>query len=352
MASSTPSPSEATGGEPNQLATIRQAVTTRLATLVPPSDRRAVVERWAEVGDEFAREVTEAEAEIKELRAQLDEADAAMALVLKETETLKEYIKLVGDINPSDAMHPELGQLVRDMGYKRVYCASVRQLAAVPIWEMQRILRQDRAAAIATEKRKKGFPVKIPGIITLYALPDGTYKLLDGQHRLAALRLLAESGIVNGDSNYILVEVFHLEKPSEVKELFMEINRAQPVKLVDLPDEARPDFKMMVNGATETLRQKYEDMFKASTNCKIPHVNIDNLRDDIYQHGVSERHGIKTAEELVAWLEKANATLGQKSDKDWNRLYKGRNMDVVERAVAKARKSKFYLGLDRTWLSL
>lgn len=53
----------------------------------------------------------------------------------------------------------------------------------MPIWEQQRILRRDRAESIAVEKRKKGFPVKLPGIITLYSLPDGSFKLLDGQHR-------------------------------------------------------------------------------------------------------------------------------------------------------------------------
>lgn len=64
-----------------------------------------------------------------------------------------------------------------------MYCASVRQLGDVPIWEQQRTLRRDRAESIAREKGKKGFPVKIPGIITLYTLPDGSLALLDGQHR-------------------------------------------------------------------------------------------------------------------------------------------------------------------------
>jgi hypothetical protein len=40
---------------------------------------------------------------------------------------------------------------------------------------------------------------------------------------------------VNGDSNYVLVEVFPLQKESEAKALFLEINSAQPVKLIDLP---------------------------------------------------------------------------------------------------------------------
>ena len=54
-------------------------------------------------------------------------------------------------------------------------------------------------------------------------------------HRLAALKLLGDSGIVNKDSNMVVVEVFPLKKPSEAKELFIEINSAQPLKLIDLP---------------------------------------------------------------------------------------------------------------------
>ena len=89
--------------------------------------------------------------------------------------------------------------------------------------------------------------------------------------RLAALKLLADTGIVNGDPNYILVEVFNLSKESQVctiyhsmqdwvmvfkvlpaavvmvssslsflpqvKQLFTEINSAQPVKLIDMPGQ-------------------------------------------------------------------------------------------------------------------
>jgi len=50
-------------------------------------------------------------------------------------------------------------------------------------------------------------------------------------------------------------------------------------------------------------------------------------------------------------LQHANDTLSQKQDKDWKRTLKGRNPLVVEKAVAKAIKGGFYLGLDHTWLS-
>jgi len=54
---------------------------------------------------------------------------------------------------PADeAVHPVLGHLIRDMGYKKVYCASVKQLASVPIWEKQRILRCEECGGGSTRQ--------------------------------------------------------------------------------------------------------------------------------------------------------------------------------------------------------
>jgi 5-methylcytosine-specific restriction endonuclease McrA len=69
------------------------------------------------------------------------------------------------------------------------------------------------------------------------------------------------------------------------------------------------------------------------------------------QHHIVERHGLKTAGELAQWLQQVNEILSHKHDKDWKRTLKGRNLLVVEKALAKARKGSFFLGLDHTWLS-
>ena len=193
----------------------------------------------------------------------------------------------------------------------------------------------------------------IPGIITLYSLPDGNYKLLDGQHRLAALKLLGDSGIVARETNYVLVEVFNVEREADAKQLFLEINSAQPVKLIDLPEVgARPDIKRIIDVAMTLLQEKHPAFFKVSQNPKLPHVNVDNLRDSLFQHHIVERHGFKTAEELLTWLDHVNDVLAQKQEKEWkNRIFKGRNWEMVEKAIGKARKGNFFLGLDHTWLS-
>lgn len=52
-------------------------------------------------------------------------------------------------------LHPILGELIADLKYKRVYRTSIASLVKAPVWEKQRILRPERAMAIAEAKLKK-----------------------------------------------------------------------------------------------------------------------------------------------------------------------------------------------------
>lgn len=91
--------------------------------------------------------------------------------------------------------HPLLGELLSDVGYKKVYMTSVQALARTPVWKKQRILRPERAALIADDKVRKGMQHSLPGVITLYQ--DKFSKevgIIDGQHRAGALMILAQRG--------------------------------------------------------------------------------------------------------------------------------------------------------------
>lgn len=61
--------------------------------------------------------------------------------------------------------------------------------------------------------------------------------IVDGQHRLGAAHVLAAQGKLNGLLGQILVEVYPPMEEKSVRELFTEINRMEPVTLVDLPEE-------------------------------------------------------------------------------------------------------------------
>ena len=61
-------------------------------------------------------------------------------------------------------------------------------------------------------------------------------------------------------------------------------NRAEPVLLVDLPDEsggATADDNALLTSAAEALKKRYPEMFKPSQNCRAPHVNVDVLRNEM-----------------------------------------------------------------------
>lgn len=91
--------------------------------------------------------------------------------------------------------HPLLGELVADLGYKRVYVTSVAALARTPVWKKQRILRPERAALIADDKVRKGLQTSLPGVITIYEdIVNKEIGIIDGQHRVGALMILAQRG--------------------------------------------------------------------------------------------------------------------------------------------------------------
>ena len=141
-------------------------------------------------------------------------------------------------------LHPLLGELVCDLKYKKVYLTSVRALAAAPVWQKQRTLRLQRAAMIVKNKKKNSTGSILPGVISMYHdQKTDEVGIFDGQHRAAALVLLAKEGLWNEMERNVTVDVFETNSESEIKTLFSEVNAAEPVKLIDMPtvdDEDSP----------------------------------------------------------------------------------------------------------------
>mmetsp|Transcript_27577 Transcript_27577/g.35826 ORF Transcript_27577/g.35826 Transcript_27577/m.35826 type:complete len:325 (+) Transcript_27577:1-975(+) len=239
------------------------------------------------------------------------------------------------------------GKMIRDFGFKQAYSVGVDSLLDIPVWKSQRIYRKERAELIARENDNfQG----LPGVITLFvSRSKDTFNepyLIDGQHRIGALGILKESGKLNGYGD-VLVEVFPVNGESDVKKLFTEINSAQPVKLIDLPEEADKIEKQIVGEAVEKLKLAYPEMFKVSSRCLPPHVNIDNLRDDLYQARIINRQNVTSSDQLLEWIVQMNTQLSQRNKLSWLNLKKGSRW---KKAVEKAISHNFFLGLDKGWL--
>jgi hypothetical protein len=87
------------------------------------------------------------------------------------------------------------GDLLVDMGYKKVYLTSVKSLLLAPVWEKQRTLRPKRAELIADAKLRifssARKPLNLAGVIAAYHHPpSGDVGIIDGQHRYLSLQAI------------------------------------------------------------------------------------------------------------------------------------------------------------------
>jgi len=244
--------------------------------------------------------------------------------------------------------HHILGKCISDLGYKRIHLASAKNLASIPVWKRQRIYRHGRSKNMAADKVKT-LHLGLPGIIGIFEDIDGGLNIIDGQHRIGMLKVLEEK-ITSDDFDFekILVEVFPAlndqREEAYAKEIFLEVNKAEPVKLVDLPGVAKASDRKIINEVADRLHGGFPQMFSDSQRCRSPHLNIDNLRDALFGSNIIQKHSLKTSRSLEDWIVEQNELLVSKFKEEENRK------SVSENALKKADKFRFYLGLESHWL--
>ena len=102
--------------------------------------------------------------------------------------------------------------------------------------------------------------------------------------------------------------------------------------------------RKIINQASSELQQSFPEMFKPSQRCRVPHVNVDNLRDAIFGAGIIQKHNIKNKSALIKYLLEKNEELGD--------LYRSKDSfpGISTTALKKARTHGFFLGMDSSWL--
>lgn len=311
-------------------------------------EEKAVRERQLQE-DLFKNELEEKEAELRESLGK----EMAIGGVIADT---------IG-FNDLD-VHPILGPALQDLGYKRLHLVSAEKLATIPVWKKQRIYRHERAKAMAADKLKT-LHLGLPGVICLHEEENGKLSILDGQHRVGMMKILQEkqqeqkqkqqtSSEVTTVSDYIdldhiLIEVYpqtpQIRSTDHAQDIFMEINKAEPIKLVDMPGVAPAKDRNLISQAVNRLEDKYPVMFSPSQRCRAPNVNVDNLRDNLFAANVIKRHNLKTATQLLDWMLAQNELFAAKYEKD-----KTAQSNYSPKAWSKASANKFYLGLESSWL--
>jgi hypothetical protein len=112
-----------------------------------------------------------------------------------------------------------------------------------------------------------------------------------------------------------------------------------------MPGVAKAQDRKLLNTVVEKLYEMYPAMFSPSQRCRIPNVNVDNLRDQLFGADLIKRHSLTTSQKMVEWILEQNQLLEDK--------YEGSEelRDAISpKAWAKASDNKFYLGLESAWL--
>ena len=269
--------------------------------------------------------------------------------------------------------------------------------------------------------------------------------IFDGQHRVAALYLLAQRNMWNSNDRNILVEVFTVrDEVSDIFPIFKEINSAEPVSMIDLINEdeeelavvhvpssvvsldsvntnelavpitdalipndvsevrsqdtiavekvtanveitvrkdlhdarsnksdvvpsvgvnaaSPPETKILLSLSHKQIKNiidktckhfqaNYQVMFKPSKQCKIPHLNIDNMRETLYESNLV--HKFPNELELIQHIEQINATLALRSEQEWLKTQDNYSDRSKLDALYKSQSNKFYLGMERNWVNL
>ena len=263
-------------------------------------------------------------------------------------------------------VHPILGPVIQDFGYKRIHVLSAGKLGTIPIWKKQRIYRHERAISMVNDKWKS-MDLGLPGIICLHEDKNGKLAIVDGQHRVGMMMMLRDKQrkfqLENEDEQQtegtidferVLVEVYPYretdgeeveEEEKHVQDLFLEINKAEPVKLVDMPGVAKAKDRKIITEAVDELYDLYPSMFSPSQRCRIPNVNVDNMRNNLFGANVMKKHKLTTSKKLLGWLVEQNKVLQEKYEND-----EEARGAVSPKAWKKASTNQFYLGLESRWL--
>ena len=189
------------------------------------------------------------------------------------------------------------------------------------------------------------------------------------------MRLLIEGG--TWQQTPILTEVYTVENEKDTSSLFMEINKSQPVKEIDLPGQAETKERIAIDFASSELECFYGTMFSTSQRCRIPHLNLDNLRQGLYDchdamSAVNSAHAKDPGKFIIVtfqihltslmfkgtvlldWIEKQNEKLSKYTDREWEAIRKkkhgNKSKEAFHKALSKSRKTGMFLGLDDEWL--
>lgn len=232
-----------------------------------------------------------------------------------------------------------------------IQCDAIDLIENIQVWDRQRIIQETHVKEIVQYQEayhQENGDYNFVGVFYICGINDKDYRIIDGQHRLAAMNHLAKK---NPDLPGFRINVWVSSVKTELEriQLFQNINLSRPVSLSDLLQDEESNI---VNSTAEYMYKKYKSFFSDTNLAKPrrPNLKLDTFKNELIQQGVVHILGIRTHKELIRAILDANEYYSS-LDPD---LFPQGNTNNNKKLVALIqKKGGFFLGMfpDYSWIS-
>ena len=231
-----------------------------------------------------------------------------------------------------------------------IQCDAVDLIENIPVWDRQRIIQETHVREIVEYQEafyKENGDYNFVGVFYICGINDKDYRIIDGQHRLAAMNHLSKK---NPDFEGFRINVWASSVKTELDriQLFQNINLSRPVSLSDLLQDEEGNI---VNATTEYLYKKYKSFFSDTNLAKPrrPNLKLDTFKNELIQQGVVHILGIRTHKELIRAILDTNEYY---SSLDADLFPQGNTNNNKKLVALIQKKGGFFLGMfpDYSWI--
>jgi hypothetical protein len=225
-------------------------------------------------------------------------------------------------------------------------CSS-EKVSNLPVWDRQRFLEKDRVEDIINyqeEYYKEYNSFNFVGIYYVCSIQDTDPRIIDGQHRLMAIKELSK----DYPSFFCAVWYSSVQNEQERVDIFQLLNLARPVNIPDFMQDYKRDI---INESCEHFFTKYKKFFSNNIlgQPKRPNIRLDDLKNNLYTKKVVDSLDISDSKQLISLIENINTYYSNREIKYFPKIGKTDTQNIFKRAK---NKGGLFIGLfpDYSWI--
>jgi len=269
----------------------------------------------------------------------------------EENENEEEEEEEQDDENEQEELFDNIfGTLIDDNHPKsKLYLVEPEQLVKIKSWDYNRSIDKKHVDNLYKGQKNYINENLVPyfaGNFIIGKTKSKHYHILDGQHRLEAVKLLLADGI----NHFMLrVEVIEIDDDEEMVRMFQNINNTKAVSIEDMPESKMIELINMIY-------TNYKKIFSTSDEPKPPHINRRTLMQKIKEYKFFDRFEV-TPIKIFQMIQKLNLNKKKLLDKKYGLRAKypvdlnSKKRFIKEKAIydKSLAKGDFVLGIDKTY---